>query len=96
MTNLEKIKAEISSILEEYKQRFPINKEDKTDKKTSNIISESDILRNPPDIKSDLSYDIHKAADKHLEMFGNDNEPEINKHIETSLNSFSEFWNVRF
>jgi hypothetical protein len=94
MTNLEKIKAEISSILEEYKQRFPTSEKDKENKKAPNIISANALYTTPNDIKSDMLYEMHEAMNKHIEIFGDDDKSEIIKHIKSCDLSLEKFLNT--
>lgn len=91
MNKLEKIKAEISSILEEYKQRFTASEKNAENKKSHNIISDNALYTNLNDIKSDMVYEMHEAMNKHIEMFGDDNKPEIINHIKNCDNSFGGF-----
>ena len=91
MTHFDEIKTEISSILEEYKQRFPTIEKDKENKKAPNIISANAIYSTPNDIKSDMVYEMHEAMNKYIEKYGNDDEPEIIKHINDCGESFQVF-----
>lgn len=81
MTELEKIKAEISEIFEKYKQMFYENNENKESLKTTIIISSDSIYRTIIEIKSDMIFEMHEAMNKHIEFYGNADESEIIKHI---------------
>ena len=92
MTNFEKFEAEISSILEKYKKRFPTKSVNNTETKTDKvIISESDILRTPAQIVTDLANEMDYAKGSHIIKYGNENEADIEKKIKTSLQTFSEY-----
>lgn len=91
MTILEKIKAEISSILEEYKQKFPVSQNDKENKKSHPVISDTALYTTHNDIKSDMIYEMHESMNKHIEIFGDDNKPEIISHIDNCVSLFMVF-----
>jgi hypothetical protein len=94
MTNLEKIKVEILSILEEYKQRFSTSEKDKENIKAPNIISANALYTTPSDIKSDMVYEMYEAMNKHIEIFGDEGKSEIIKHIKSCDLSFEKFLNA--
>lgn len=88
MTNLEKIETDILSLLEEYKQRF---NRGKNNSPSTFILSESDILRTPEQRINDLTNEMDYAKGIHIIKFGNENEADIDKLINTSLQSFVEY-----
>lgn len=91
MTNIEKIKAEVSSILEEFKQKFTVSQNDKEINKSQPVISDTALYRTPSDIKSDMIYEMHESMNRYIEIFGDDNKPEIISHIDNCGRLFLEF-----
>ena len=90
MTELEKIKTELTAILDGYKQSLISGNDNKPDKF---ILSENDILTTREQRAIDIQNKMEYVKYSHIIKYGDQNESEIDKLIKTYVQSFVEYQN---